>query len=65
MGQTLGTAACMVKVLTSELEELEAVRVTARLESDCLSQLNVKVTPLFSYTVIVGAVKKKVYNVLR
>lgn len=55
--QTLGTAACRVKLLMSESLELEAVSVTVRPESDCFSQLSVKVTPLFSYTVTAGAKK--------
>lgn len=46
--QTLGTAACRVKPLMSESVELEAVNRTVRAESDCLSQLKVKVTPSFS-----------------
>lgn len=53
--QTLGTAACRVKLLMSESLELEAVSVTVRPESDCFSQLSAKVTPLFSYTVAAGA----------
>ncbi|PWA17421.1 hypothetical protein CCH79_00011418 [Gambusia affinis] len=48
-------AACRVKLLRSESVELEAVSVTVRPDSDCCSQLSVKVTPFFSYTVTVGA----------
>ncbi len=39
----------------SQSEELEAVIVTVRPKSDCFSQLKVKVTPFFWYTVAVGA----------
>lgn len=60
--QTLGTAACRVKLLMSESLELEAVRVTVRAESDCCSQLSVKVTPSFSYTVAVGAMENSCYK---
>lgn len=55
---TLGTAACRVKPLMSDWEALVAVSVTAKEESDCCSQLSVKVTPSFSYTVAEGAVEK-------
>lgn len=45
---TLGTAACSMKLLMSASVELEAVKVTVRPESDCLSQPMVKVTPSLS-----------------
>lgn len=62
--QTLGTAACRVKLLMSESVELEAVSVTVTPESDCLSQLSVKVTPSFSYTCTVGAMENRHYEML-
>ena len=62
--QTLGTAACRVKPLMSESVELEAVSVTVRTESDCFSQLSVKVTPPLSYTVTEGAMERTYYEIL-
>lgn len=60
----MGTAACRVKLLMSESVELEAVSVTVRPESDCLSQFSVKVTPSFSYTGTVGAMEDRYYKML-